>query len=129
MGSTPHLKRLEAESVHLIRAVAEAENPGHARYCRQRLWRDAALGTQGVLPGAAAVSLLHVDTLQGVSGNVFIQGLHGARVWHGLLVHADITQTEGLKQVLDKYQFDVWCLAAFGATMKSRIPRSTFLLL
>jgi len=57
-----HLERLEAESIQVMReVVAECEKPVML-YSIARTGGDAVSRAQGVLPGQAAVPLLHVDT-------------------------------------------------------------------
>ena len=52
-----HLKRLEAESIEIMReVVAEFKNPVMLYSIGKDFERDAAPGDQGILSGAAAVS-------------------------------------------------------------------------
>ena len=108
MGSTPHLKRLEAESVHLIReAVAEAENPAMLYSVGKDCGVMLHLARKAFYPAPPPFPLLHVDTCREFQEMYLFRDYMARECGMELLVHADITQTEGLKQVLDKYQFDV----------------------
>lgn len=130
-----HLKQLEAESIHIIREVAaEFDNP----VMLYSVGKDSAvmlhLTMKAFYPGKPPFPLLHVDTgwkfkemykfrdelvaklglellvhknPEGVAQNV-------NPFTHGSAKHTDIMKTQGLKQALDKYQFD----AAFGGARR-----------
>src|SRR6201996_8053138 len=150
MASAPksltHLKRLEAESIHIIReVVAECEKPvmlysvGKDSACMLHLARKA------FYPSPPPFPLLHVDTTwkfkamyelrdkmareSGMELLVYQNPEAEARginpFDHGAL-HTDMWKTEGLKQALDKYGFD----AAFGGARrdeeKSRAKERVF---
>jgi len=129
-----HLQRLEAESIHIFReVVAEAENPvmlysvGKDSACMLHLARKA------FFPSPPPFPMLHVDTtwkfkamyemrerMARESGMELIvhqnpeakeKGINPFD--HGPL-HTDMWKTVGLKQALDKYQFDV----AFGGARR-----------
>ncbi len=129
-----HLQRLEAESIHIFReVVAEAENPvmlysvGKDSACMLHLARKA------FYPSAPPFPMLHVDTtwkfkamyemrerMARESGMELIvhqnpeakeKGINPFD--HGPL-HTDMWKTEGLKQALDLYGFDV----AFGGARR-----------
>lgn len=129
-----HLQRLEAESIHIFReVVAEAENPvmlysvGKDSACMLHLARKA------FYPSPPPFPMLHVDTtwkfkamyemrerMARESGMELIvhqnpeakeKGINPFD--HGPL-HTDMWKTVGLKQALDKYQFDV----AFGGARR-----------
>jgi sulfate adenylyltransferase subunit 2 len=129
-----HLQRLEAESIHVFReVVAEAENPvmlysvGKDSACMLHLARKA------FYPSPPPFPMLHVDTtwkfkamyemrerMARESGMELIvhqnpeakeKGINPFD--HGPL-HTDMWKTVGLKQALDKYQFDV----AFGGARR-----------
>ncbi len=129
-----HLKRLEAESIHIIReVVAEAEKPvmlysvGKDSACMLHLARKA------FYPSPPPFPLMHVDTTwkfqamyqmrdqmaeeAGMELIVYQNPDAKARginpFDHGSL-HTDLWKTEGLKQALDKYGFD----AAFGGARR-----------
>ena len=130
-----HLKQLEAESIHIIREVAaEFENP----VMLYSIGKDSAvmlhLALKAFYPAKLPFPLLHVDT--GWKFKDMIKFLDNMAKEHGfdLIVHqnkegkdagvnpfdygsskyTDIMKTQGLKQALDKYQFD----AAFGGARR-----------
>ncbi|WP_171334515.1 sulfate adenylyltransferase subunit CysD [Acinetobacter stercoris] len=130
-----HLKQLEAESIHIIREVAaEFENP----VMLYSIGKDSAvmlhLAMKAFYPAKLPFPLLHVDTgwkfkdmikfrdemaknydldiivhqnKEGVDANV-------NPFDYGSSKYTDIMKTQGLKQALDKYQFD----AAFGGARR-----------
>ncbi|BBP00778.1 sulfate adenylyltransferase subunit CysD [Sulfuriferula nivalis] len=142
-----HLARLEAESIHILReAVAEAENP----VMLYSIGKDSAvmlhLARKAFYPALPPFPLLHVDTrwkfqemylfrdnLAQVSGMNLLVHINPVAIEkdinpfdHGSSLHTDITKTEGLKQALDQYKFDV----AFGGARrdeeKSRAKERVF---
>ena len=141
-----HLQRLEAESVHIFReVVAEAEKP----VMLYSVGKDSAvmlhLARKAFHPSPPPFPLLHVDTtwkfrdmyamrdrMAKESGmELFVYQNPEAKARginpfdHGPL-HTDMWKTEGLKQALDKYGFDV----AFGGARrdeeKSRAKERVF---
>ncbi|MGB0551261.1 MAG: sulfate adenylyltransferase subunit CysD [Alphaproteobacteria bacterium] len=131
----PHLKELEAESIHIFReVVAEAEKP----VMLFSIGKDSAvmlhLAMKAFYPAKLPFPLLHVDTTWkfkemisfrdqrvrelGIELIVHINpdGLaRGINPFdHGSSVHTDIMKTEALKQALDRYKFD----AAFGGARR-----------
>lgn len=141
-----HLQRLEAESIHILReVVAEAENP----VMLYSVGKDSAvmlhLAKKAFYPAPPPFPLLHVDTtwkfrdmyaLRDKAAKDAGMELHvyqnpeakerGINPFdHGGL-HTDMWKTEGLKQALDKYGFDV----AFGGARrdeeKSRAKERVF---
>lgn len=142
-----HLERLEAESIHIMREVAaEAENP----VMLYSIGKDSAvmlhLARKAFFPAPPPFPLLHVDTrwkfrdmyafrarVAQESGMQLLVHINPDGVakdinpfTHGSAVHTDIMKTEGLKQALDKYGFDV----AFGGARrdeeKSRAKERVF---
>jgi sulfate adenylyltransferase subunit 2 len=130
-----HLKQLEAESIHIIREVAaEFERP----VMLYSIGKDSAvmlhLAMKAFHPGRPPFPLMHVDTtwkfremiefrdrmahnlgldlIVHVNEEGVAQGI--GPFSHGSKKHTDIMKTEGLKQALDKYQFD----AAFGGARR-----------
>jgi sulfate adenylyltransferase subunit 2 len=130
-----HLKELEAESIHIIREVAaEFERP----VMLYSVGKDSAvmlhLTMKAFFPGKPPFPLLHVDTtwkfkemiefrdqlveklglelLIHVNQDGVDQGI--GPFTHGSKKHTDVMKTDGLKQALDKYQFD----AAFGGARR-----------
>jgi sulfate adenylyltransferase subunit 2 len=145
--SLTHLKRLEAESIHIMReVVAEAENP----VMLYSIGKDSAvmlhLAMKAFAPSKPPFPLLHVDTRWkfrdmyqfrdrmarelGLDLIVHINPEGVAKdinpFTHGSALHTDIMKTEALKQALDKYGFDV----AFGGARrdeeKSRAKERVF---
>jgi len=130
-----HLKELEAESIHIIREVAaEFERP----VMLYSVGKDSAvmlhLTMKAFFPGKPPFPMMHVDTtwkfkemiefrdqmvkdlgldlLIHVNQDGVEQGI--GPFTHGSKKHTDVMKTEGLKQALDKYQFD----AAFGGARR-----------
>lgn len=129
-----HLSRLEAESIHIMReVVAEAKKP----VMLYSMGKDSAvmlhLARKAFYPSLPPFPLLHVDTTWKFSA-MYIMRENAARdagmellvhqnpeaqerginpFDHGSL-HTDMWKTEGLKQALDKYDFDV----AFGGARR-----------
>jgi len=130
-----HLQRLEAESIHIMReVVAEAENP----VMLYSIGKDSAvmlhLAMKAFYPAVPPFPLLHVDTtwkframyqfrdemakklgmdlIVHINEDGVAKGINPFT--HGSAIHTDIMKTEGLKQALDKYGFDV----AFGGARR-----------
>ncbi len=144
---TPHLRRLEAESIHIIReAVAEAENPAML----YSIGKDSSvmlhLARKAFYPAPPPFPLLHVDTRWKFQ-EMYLFREHMARLSgmdvlvhvnpeaierdinpfdHGSALHTDITKTEGLKQALDQYRFDVVFGGARRDEEKSRAKERIF---
>ena len=142
-----HLDRLEAESIHIIREViAQAENP----VMLYSVGKDSSvmlhLAKKAFYPSPPPFPLMHVDTRwkftamydfrdrmaedvgmdlivhinpEGVEKNINPYD-------HGSALHTDVMKTQGLKQALDHYKFDV----AFGGARrdeeKSRAKERVF---
>ncbi len=130
-----HLKQLEAESIHIIREVAaEFERP----VMLYSIGKDSAvmlhLTMKAFYPARPPFPMMHVDTTwkfkemiefrdqrvkelgldlivhvnqDGVDMNI-------SPFVHGSKKHTDVMKTDGLKQALNKYQFD----AAFGGARR-----------
>ncbi len=130
-----HLKQLEAESIQIIREVAaEFDRP----VMLYSIGKDSTvmlhLARKAFFPGKPPFPLLHVDTtwkfkemiefrdeqakkygldlLVHINQDGVDQGI--GPFTHGSAKHTDIMKTEGLKQALNKYQFD----AAFGGARR-----------
>jgi sulfate adenylyltransferase subunit 2 len=133
--SLTHLQRLEAESMHIMReVVAEAQKP----VMLYSMGKDSAvmvhLARKAFAPGLPPFPLLHVDTTwkframyefrdrmardSGMELLVYQNPEAKARginpFDHGSQLHTDLWKTEGLKQALDQYGFDV----AFGGARR-----------
>ena len=145
--TTPHLKRLEAESIHIIReAVAEAEHP----VMLYSVGKDSSvmlhLARKAFYPAPPPFPLLHVDTRWKFQ-EMYLFRNHMAKVSgmdlrvhinpdaiakdinpfdHGSAMHTDITKTEGLKQALDQHKFDVVFGGARRDEEKSRAKERIF---
>jgi sulfate adenylyltransferase subunit 2 len=144
---TPHLKRLEAESIHIIReAFAEAENP----VMLYSVGKDSAvmlhLARKAFFPAPPPFPLMHVDTrwkfqemylyrdrMAKESGMELLVHTNPEAIEkninpfdHGSSLHTEITKTEGLKQALDKYRFDVVFGGARRDEEKSRAKERIF---
>jgi sulfate adenylyltransferase subunit 2 len=130
-----HLKRLEAESIEIIREVAAAfDNP----VMLYSIGKDSGvmlhLAAKAFYPGKPPFPLLHVDTTwkfkdmirhrdtvaerYGVKLLVYTNE-EGVRrginpIDSGSSLHTQVMKTEALKQALDKYGFD----AAFGGARR-----------
>ena len=141
-----HLQRLEAESIHILReVVAEAERP----VMLYSVGKDSSvmlhLARKAFYPAAPPFPLLHVDTTWKFKAMYELRDRAARAAGMELLVyqnpeaierginpfdhgplHTDMWKTEGLKQALDKYGFDV----AFGGARrdeeKSRAKERVF---
>ncbi|BDD92282.1 hypothetical protein PanNE5_17220 [Pandoraea sp. NE5] len=145
--ATMHLRRLEAESIHILReAVAEAENPAML----YSVGKDSAvmlhLARKAFYPAPPPFPLLHVDTrwkfqemylfrdqMAHASGMDLLVYVNPEAIEkdinpfdHGSALHTDITKTEGLKQALDKYKFDMVFGGARRDEEKSRAKERVF---
>ncbi|MFT0170467.1 sulfate adenylyltransferase subunit CysD [Paraburkholderia mimosarum] len=147
MATLTHLRRLEAESIHIMReVVAEAERP----VMLYSIGKDSAcmlhLAKKAFYPAPPPFPLLHVDTTWKfqdmyamrdrmahetgmqliVHQNPEAKALGINPFDHGSQVHTDMWKTQGLKQALDKHGFDV----AFGGARrdeeKSRAKERVF---
>jgi sulfate adenylyltransferase subunit 2 len=145
--SLTHLQRLEAESIDILReAVAEAERP----VMLYSIGKDSSvmlhLARKAFYPSRPPFPLLHVDTTwkframyefrelmaseSGMQLIVYKNPEAEARginpFTHGSAAHTDMWKTQGLKQALDQYSFDV----AFGGARrdeeKSRAKERVF---
>jgi sulfate adenylyltransferase subunit 2 len=142
-----HLDALEAESIHIMReVVAQAQNP----VMLYSVGKDSAvmlrLAQKAFAPSKPPFPLLHVDTrwkfqamyeyrqhIAEDTGMELIRHVNPEGVEkdinpfdHGSELHTHIMKTEGLKQALDQYGFDV----AFGGARrdeeKSRAKERVF---
>ena len=130
-----HLQELEAESVHIIREVAsEFENP----VMMYSIGKDSSvmlhLAKKAFYPSPPPFPLMHVDTRWKFQAMYQFRDEMAKDVGmdlivhvnpdgiekninpfdHGSALHTDVMKTEGLKQALDKYNFDV----AFGGARR-----------
>jgi len=130
-----HLKQLEAESIHIIREVAaEFDNP----VMLYSIGKDSAvmlrLAEKAFAPGRPPFPLMHVDTTWKFKEMIALRDKKAREYGWDLIVHTnqegvdaginpftagsakhtDVMKTEGLKQALNKYNFD----AAFGGARR-----------
>lgn len=130
-----HLKRLEAEAIHIMREVAaESQNP----VMLYSVGKDSSvmlhLAMKAFYPSKPPFPLMHVDTTWKFSEMIAFRekmvsdlGLdlivhinqegvaQGVGPFsHGAAVHTDVMKTQGLKQALDRHEFD----AAFGGARR-----------
>ena len=147
MSNLTHLQRLEAESIDIFReAVSESENP----VMLYSIGKDSAvmlhLARKAFFPSRPPFPLLHVDTtwkfqamyelrdrMAKDSGMELLIHTNPEAVElginpfnHGSALHTDMWKTEGLKQALSMYRFDL----AFGGARrdeeKSRAKERVF---
>ncbi len=131
----PHLRRLEAESIAIIREVAASFRHPVMLYS---IGKDSGvmlhLASKAFFPGTLPFPLLHVDTLWKFREMIAFRDQIAARYGANLLAHTNadgvarginpiasgsalhtqVMKTEALKQALDKYGFD----AAFGGARR-----------
>ena len=130
-----HLDALEAEAIHIMReVVAEAENP----VMLYSVGKDSSvmlhLAKKAFYPGKIPFPLMHIDTMWKFSEMIDFRDKTAKDLGvdlivhinpegkemgmnpfiHGSSKHTDVMKTDGLKQALDKYQFDV----AFGGARR-----------
>jgi len=133
--SVSHLRRLEAESIHIMREVAaEFRNP----VMLYSIGKDSSvmlhLAMKAFHPSKPPFPLLHVDTTWKFREMIRFRDETAKRLGLDLIVHINeegvkrginpfdsgsavhtqVMKTEGLKQALDKYEFD----AAFGGARR-----------
>ena len=130
-----HLKRLEAESIHIIREViAEFDNPAMLYSVGKDSSVMLHLAQKAFFPAKPPFPLVHVDTQWKFKEMIEFRGKRAKEVGmelvvyinpkgeeqnispftHGSAMHTDIMKTEGLRQMLDKYQYD----AVFGGARR-----------
>ncbi|MGO4527215.1 sulfate adenylyltransferase subunit CysD [Microvirga sp. 2MCAF35] len=132
---TPHLKRLEAESIYIMReAVAQFRKP----VMLYSIGKDSSvmlhLALKAFYPSKPPFPLLHVDTTWKFREMIAFRDRRAAEIGldliihvneegvrkgigpftHGSAVHTDVMKTQSLKQALDGYGFD----AAFGGARR-----------
>jgi len=146
-GQNLRLAQLEAEAIHILReAVAEFRNP----VMLYSIGKDSSamlhLAQKAFAPAKPPFPLLHVDTTwkfremiafrdetatrlgMDLLVHVNKEGLRRgiSPVTHGSAVHTQVMKTEGLRQALDKWKFDI----AFGGARrdeeKSRAKERVF---
>jgi sulfate adenylyltransferase subunit 2 len=134
-GASPHLRRLEAEAIFIMREVAaEFERP----VMLYSIGKDSSVmlhvAQKAFFPSKPPFPLLHVDTTWKFREMIAFRDEAARRVGMELLVHVNedgvrrgvspvasgssvhtqVMKTEGLRQALDKWRFD----AAFGGARR-----------
>jgi sulfate adenylyltransferase subunit 2 len=130
-----HLKKLEAESIHIMReVVSEFENPGMLYSVGKDSSVMLHLAQKAFYPAPPPFPLAHVDTTwkfkemiefrdqraKEVGMELFVhtnpkgEELGIGPFTHGSAMHTDIMKTEALRQALDEYKFD----AVFGGARR-----------
>ena len=130
-----HLQRLEAEAIHIMReVVAEAENP----VMLYSIGKDSSvmlhIAMKAFYPAKPPFPIMHIDTMWKFSEMIGFRDniaeelgldlivhinpdgkeMNMSPFVHGSSTHTDVMKTQGLKQALDKYGFDV----AFGGARR-----------
>jgi sulfate adenylyltransferase subunit 2 len=126
-----HLQRLEAEAIYIMReVVAEAENPVMLYSIGKDSTVMVRLAVKAFYPAKVPFPLLHIDSTwefqQMYAFSQWLQKEHDLKLisyvnqegiaqginpfTHGSQIHTDVLRTQGLKQALDQYGFDI----AFG---------------
>jgi sulfate adenylyltransferase subunit 2 len=142
-----HLKRLEAESIHILREVAaESERP----VLLYSIGKDSSvllhLAIKAFYPSKPPFPLLHVDTTWKFKEMIAFRdetarrlglelivhvNLDGVRenispIVHGSAIHTDVMKTQALRQALDRYRFDAAIGGARRDEEKSRAKERIF---
>ncbi|KGI79100.1 sulfate adenylyltransferase subunit CysD [Oleiagrimonas soli] len=142
-----HLKRLEAESIHIMREVAaEFANP----VMLYSVGKDSSvllhLLQKAFHPAPPPIPLMHVDTTWKFREMIAFRDRRaketGCRLivhinqegvaqgvgpfTHGSAVHTDVMKTQSLKQALDKHKFDAAIGGARRDEEKSRAKERVF---
>lgn len=134
-GRLTHLQRLEAEAIQIMReAVSESDNPAMLYSIGKDSSVMVHLAMKAFYPSKPPFPLVHVDTTWKFSDMYQFRDDTAARLGldlivyknpecverginpfdHGSAVHTDMWKTQGLKQVIDKYKFDL----AFGGARR-----------
>ncbi len=130
-----HLKKLEAESIHIMREViAEFDNPGMLYSVGKDSSVMLHLAQKAFFPAPPPFPLVHVDTTWKFKEMIEFRNRRAKEVGmellvhinqegveqdvspftHGSAMHTDIMKTQGLRQALDKYKYD----AVFGGARR-----------
>jgi sulfate adenylyltransferase subunit 2 len=143
----PHLQRLEAESIHILREVAaEAQNP----VLLYSIGKDSSvllhLALKAFYPAKPPFPLLHVDTTWKFRDMIAFRDQRARElgldlivhtnqdgvargvgpITHGSDVHTDVMKTQALRQALEKYGFDAAIGGARRDEEKSRAKERVF---
>lgn len=142
-----HLKRLESESIEIIREiVAEFENPAML----YSIGKDSSvmlhLAQKAFYPAPPPFPLVHVDTTWKFQEMIEFRDRRAKEIGmdllvhinqegvdmgvgpftHGSATHTDIMKTQGLKQALNKWKFDAVLGGARRDEEKSRAKERVF---
>lgn len=122
-----HLRRLEAESIHIFREVAASFEKPVMMYS---IGKDSSvmlhLAMKAFYPSVPPFPLLHIDTTWKFKEMITFRDQRAAELGidllvhtnpdglrdgigpfsHGSSVHTDVMKTQALKQALDQYKFD-----------------------
>ncbi|PCI21109.1 MAG: sulfate adenylyltransferase subunit CysD [Piscirickettsiaceae bacterium] len=130
-----HLKRLEAESIHIMReVVAEFDNPAMLYSVGKDSSVMLQLAQKAFNPAKPPFPLVHVDTTWKFKEMITFRDQRAKDVGmelivytnpkgkelnispfeHGSSMHTDIMKTEGLRKMLDLYEYD----AVFGGARR-----------
>ncbi len=144
-GRLTHLQRLEAEAIHIMReAVSECERPAML----YSIGKDSSvllhLAKKAFYPSKPPFPLVHVDTTwkfqemyrmrDKVAAEyelIFHRNPECVKLGinpfdHGSALHTDMWKTEGLKQAIDLYRFDLCFGGARRDEEKSRAKERVF---
>ncbi|MFK8023552.1 MAG: sulfate adenylyltransferase subunit CysD [Ilumatobacter sp.] len=142
-----HLQRLEAEAIQIMReAVSEAERPAMLYSVGKDSSVMLHLARKAFYPSVPPFPLVHVDTTWKFNAmyefrdrtakeygmdlivhqnpECIEQGINPFD--HGSAVHTDMWKTQGLKQAIDKYKFDLCFGGARRDEEKSRAKERIF---
>ncbi|MET4683519.1 sulfate adenylyltransferase subunit CysD [Brevundimonas faecalis] len=144
---SPHLRRLEAEAIEILREVAAtARNPVMLYSIGKDSGALLHLAAKAFYPASPPFPLLHVDTTwkfrDMITHRDYVTGLYGARllvhtnhdalargvspITSGSSVHTQAMKTDALKQALDLHGFDVAIGGARRDEEKSRAKERIF---
>jgi sulfate adenylyltransferase subunit 2 len=132
---TPHLRRLESESIEIMReVVAQFRNPVFLYSIGKDSTTMLHIARKAFYPAKPPFPFLHIATTWDFREMIVYRDILAAKlgidlrvytnedglrrgvnpIASGPTVHAQVMSTEGLKQALDKWQFD----AAFGGARR-----------
>ena len=127
-GRLTHLQRLEAEAIQIMReAVAESDNPAMLYSVGKDSTVLLHLARKAFYPSIPPFPLVHVDTTWKFSEMYAFRDNTAKEIGmdlivhqnpecverginpfeHGSALHTDMWKTQGLKQAIDKYKFDL----------------------
>ena len=146
-GRLTHLQRLEAEAIQIMReAVSESERPAMLYSVGKDSSVMLHLALKAFYPSLPPFPLVHVDTTWKFSEMYAfrdtIAAKHGLELIvhqnpecierginpfdHGSAMHTDMWKTDGLKQAIEKYRFDLCFGGARRDEEKSRAKERVF---